>query len=106
MARKLLTKVLAKTIPALYATDGLSEAEKTVPVKFFDPCGRGTWFVVEFDGEDTLFCWCVSPLGPDCDEFGYASLAELSALRNRLGLPLERDEWWNPETTLEKAKAS
>lgn len=103
---KLLTKALRETIPALYATEDLSESEKTIPVKFFDPGGRGTWYVIEFDGNDTLFCYVRSPLGPDGDELGYASLAELTGLRNRLGLPLERDLSWKPETTLEKVMTS
>jgi len=33
----------------------------------------------------------VSPLGADYDEWGYASLIEIAALRVPLGLPPERD---------------
>lgn len=102
---KLLTKDLREKLPALYATENQSEDEKQVVCKFFDPCGRGTWFVIEFDGEDTLFCWCKSPLGEDCDELGYASLSELASVRNRSGLGIERDLHWTPCSLAEAKRA-
>ena len=64
-----------------------------VVVKYFFPAGRYTLYVTEaeFDGEDAqLFGYCLSPFGEDCDEWGYASLAELRSLRVR-GLTIERD---------------
>ena len=75
---------------------------KKVPLKIFDPTGRMTFYAVEFDGEDTLFGWMVSPLDADCDEFGYASLSELQGVKGRMGLGMERDLHWNPNTTLDK----
>jgi hypothetical protein len=49
------------------------------------------------EGEAGLFFgYVVSPLGPDCDEWGYFDKRELEQVRNRLGLPLERDVWWKP----------
>ena len=100
---KLMTKEVAKLIPKLGETDGKPMTERTVPVKFFDPTGRFTYYVLEYDGDDTLFGYCVSPLGADCDELGYASLAELQAVKGRLGLGLERDLHWDPKTPLVKA---
>lgn len=47
-------------------------------VKFFAPGSRYTFYVTEFDGEDTLYDWWVSALGADCDEWGYTSLFELA----------------------------
>lgn len=42
-------------------------------------------------GKDLLFFgFCVSPLGSDCDEWGYTSLTELLSVRVR-GLAIERD---------------
>ena len=72
--------------------EGLSENAKVL-VKFFFPAGRYTLFVTEAerDGDDwLLFGYCLSPFGPDADEWGYASLAELSSLFDR-GLTIERD---------------
>lgn len=64
-----------------------------VVVKYFFPAGRYTLYVTEaeFDEDDVrLFGYCLSPFGEDCDEWGYASLAELQATRVR-GLTIERD---------------
>jgi hypothetical protein len=71
-------------------------------VKLFDPCGRYTLYVFEaeevpaeetMDGRPDLFLYgyCVSPLGEDCDEWGYASLNEIAGTKNRFGLGIERD---------------
>lgn len=64
-----------------------------VLVKFFFPAGRYTFFVTEAreDDEDVdFFGYCVSALGPDCDEWGYAALSEFQSLNVR-GLTMERD---------------
>lgn len=99
---KLLTKDLVSKLPKLYATDGVPNEKRVVHVKWFDPCGRGTWYVLEYDPEEELaFCWCVSPLGADCDELGYVSVPELASVRNRLGLGIERDLYWTPKTLAE-----
>lgn len=93
----LLTKENRKALPALYSTDSTPEGEKMAVVKLFDPCGRFTLYVVEFDQADTLFGYTISPLGPDCDEYGYASLSELASVKNRLGLGIERDRHFTPK---------
>lgn len=92
----LLTKENRKALPALYSTEGTDLEDKILQVKFFDPCGRGTWYAAEFDGDDTFFGFVVSPLGSDCDEWGYFSLSELASVRNRLGLGIERDRYFTP----------
>ncbi len=57
-------------------------------VKLFIPGSRWTLFICEHDPTDqVVFGWVVSPLGADCDEWGYASLEEIAALRVPLGLP-------------------
>jgi hypothetical protein len=95
-AMKLMTKEIAKSIPPLYETESVPTPDKILRVKFFDPCGRGTWYAVEFDGEDRFFGYAVSPLGPDCDEWGYFSLQELESVRNRFKLGIERDLHFMP----------
>ena len=93
-AHDLMPGLIAKDIPPLYATDG---KDPLVLVKWFDPCGRWTYYVVEYDPEERLvFGFCRSPLGGDLDELGYASLDEIRATRNRMGLPMERDLHWKP----------
>ena len=88
---------LLATVPALYSTEETLAERKVAHIKAFDPCGRGTWYACEFNSEEGLFFgYVVSPLGPDCDEWGYFDKHELEHVRNRLGLPLERDVWWKP----------
>lgn len=98
----LLTKENRAQLPALYAQDGKGK-DAVAYVKLFHPTSRYTLFVTEFDPEDgLLYGWCVSPLGPDCDEFGYSSLEELTALRaGPFKLPLERDLHFRPQTIAE-----
>lgn len=78
--RPLLTAALRSALPALYSTEGLAPGDKVAVVKFF-LSGRGTWYATEFDGKDTFFGYIVSPLGDDCDEWGYFSLSEFEGLR-------------------------
>lgn len=97
---KLLTKAdAAKLRKAPFrSTEGLAAESIPVIVKFFDPCGRGTWYATEaqeFAGDAgpdwEFFGYVVSPLGDDCDEYGYFRLSELASVRNRFGLGIERD---------------
>ena len=63
-----------------------------VPViKFFDPAGAATWLITEVSPTepDALFGLC--DLGQGFPELGYVSLTELKSVKNRLGIPLERD---------------
>lgn len=102
MAQMLLTKALRTALPALYATEKTRAEDKVLVVKFFNPCGAGTWYAAEFDGEDTFF-GLVTGLGHP--EWGYFSLSELASIRLRFGLRIERDIHWNPKTTtIEAAK--
>ena len=98
----LLTKPILSSLPPLYAQDGKG-MDATCYVKFFYG-GRGAFFATEFDGDDTLYGYCVSPLGPDCDEFGYASFRELETAKGRFGIPaVERDCYWGKPRTVAQA---
>ena len=73
------------------------EKDHAPVVRFFNPCGVGTWLFSELDPNgDTLFGLC--DLG--YPELGYASLAEIAALRLPLGLRIERDLHFSPEQPL------
>jgi hypothetical protein len=59
-------------------------------VKFFTPDAQATWLFTELAADnDTLFGLC--DLGHGEPEIGYASLAEIQALRGPLRLLVERD---------------
>lgn len=91
---QLITKSI---MSALIANRG-KENQKPV-VKFFNPCGAGTWLISEIDEDgDTLFGLC--DLGMGCPELGYVSLSELKGIKLRFGLGIERDLHWNGEKTL------
>ena len=51
-----------------------------------------TWYATEFDGQDIFFGFVKG----DFDEFGSFSLSELQRVRGRLGLPVERDLYFQP----------
>ena len=91
---KLLTKAIEAKFKASKRDEDTPTSERDVLVKFFDPCGRYTLYVTEAQpmGDDwELYGYCISPLGPDGDEWGYANLSELQAVRGRFGLGIERD---------------
>jgi len=95
---ELVPKEIEATFPPLYSQENV--ADPVAVIKFFDPCGRYTFYVLEArrepDGDLLLFGFCVSPLGPDCDELGYASLRELESVRGPLGLGIECDLYFKP----------
>ena len=88
---KLLTKEILKKLPALYSQEKVEDP--MVQVKFFNPTGAGTWYGIEYDGEDTFFGLCSIQEA----ELGYFSLTELQAYRGRFGLGIERDRHFRPQ---------
>jgi hypothetical protein len=94
----LITKAIKKTAPALYSTEDVALGDKTVVASFFDPTGRYTFYMLEYDPEQRLaFGWVVSPISPDFDELGYASIDELEGVHGALGLGIERDIHFSPK---------
>lgn len=87
----LLTKALRASLPPIGGTqaDGLDALAR---VKFFTPDAGWTWYAAEFDGTDLFYGLAVG-FEP---ELGYFSLAELGQVRGKLGLPVERDQWFTP----------
>ena len=87
---KLLTKEILKKLPKLYATESIPLKEKEVICKFFNPCGTGTWYVLEGQEEDGDFIFFGLV---DLHEkvFGYFSLNELQSLKLSFSLTIERD---------------
>lgn len=88
---KLLTKEIEKKILPLRATDGKPDNERKIAVKFFNPCGAWTFYAVEGErqGDDFIFYGWVD--GVDYPEWGKMSLNEMSAIKLRFGLGIERD---------------
>lgn len=77
--------------PRLLANGRDPDADHVPLVKLFNPSGAATWLISEIQpyDEDVLFGLC--DLGMGFPEIGPVSLAELQAVRGRLGLGIERD---------------
>jgi hypothetical protein len=88
---KLLTQELRQKIPPLCAQDGKG-GQSIVYTKFFCPSSSWTWYVTEYDREDTFF----GLVDGHFKELGYFSLAELEELTGPMGLPIERDLGFKP----------
>ena len=98
---KLLTPEILAKLPALYTNEEKAATEVKIPVKFFNPCGAGTWYATEYDPEQRL-AFGFAVIFPGEGELGYFSLNELESVRLPFGLKIERDLHWDPNTTLKE----
>jgi len=96
---KLLTAKILKKLPPLYSQE--DKGSKAIAhVKFFAPDSNPwTWYATEFDGEDRFF----GLVHGFEKELGYFSLKELESVRGPMGLPIERDLYWQPKMLQEIA---
>lgn len=89
---RLMTKTIEKALERspLYSKDGQGVDAKVV-VKYFNPCGAGTWLITEGEKQDNgdwlLFGMCHIVEW----EWGYVLLSELESVRLPFGLGIERD---------------
>ena len=72
-------------------------------IKLFDPTGSGTWYLSELD-PNTNIAFGLCDLG--YPELGYVSLDELSNLKVKMGLGIERDLYFTPKTFEELQKVA
>ena len=87
---ELLTKEVRGKLPPLYSQEEVEDP--MVICKFFYPDFSWTWYAIEFDGTDQFY----GLVDGDEKELGYFSLTELLGNRGKLGLPIERDRYFNP----------
>ena len=89
---KLLTAEIEKALQKspIGSTDGQG-LDADVIVKYFDPCGAGTWLITEGEKQENddwlLYGYCYISVW----EWGYVSLSELQKYKGKLGLGIERD---------------
>jgi hypothetical protein len=104
---KLLTEEIRKKLPPLYSQDGKG-SKAIAHVKFFTPDSSWTWWVTEGspikddDGNEIDFHFFGLVEGFE-RELGYFSLSELESAKGPMGLPIERDLFWQPKTLEEIA---
>jgi hypothetical protein len=88
---KLLPENIKNKLPKLYSQE--ENKNPMVYLKLFSPYSQHTWYITEYDGEDTFFGYTVG----DSKEWGYISFNELASANNN-GLPLvERDKYFKPK---------
>jgi hypothetical protein len=121
---ELLTQSVLSVLPQLYEQD--NNPDPKAVVKFFNPCGGGTWWITEGSWTDergmqipveepdeqilfgvgaperavdfTMFGF-VTLGDPDCAELGYVSLRELASITIKpFGLGIERDRHWSAKS--------
>jgi len=99
---KLLTKEIERKLLKNNSAIKKGEAESSgmLPVvKFFNPCGDGTWLITDMDSDGIMFGLC--DLGWGTPEIGYVSLDELKSVNVGFGLGIERDLWFEADKTLQ-----
>lgn len=99
---KLLTQEILKKLPKLYETENVPVEEKKVICKFFNPVGQGRWYCLEYSPEDKLFFGYVNLGDSEMAEFGYFSLTEIEEVRLQWSMKIERDLYWDSETTMQQ----
>jgi len=99
---KLLPIEIREQLPPLYAQDGKG-GKAIAYLKLFTPSSSWTWYISE--GEPVLdeqsrevdFRFFGLVDGHE-KELGYVLLSELEEVRGPMGLPIERDLYWEPKT--------
>lgn len=98
---ELLPNEILNKLPQLVATSEMNANEVKVQVKLFTPDAQCTWYITEYDGKD-LFFGFGSYEDDRFAELGYMSKSELESIRGGLGLPVERESFWDENTSLEQ----
>lgn len=102
---KLLTKSIREKLLANGRTQepvrGTNEEIDFPPVvKLFTPDAACTWLLSEIDPEDPDIAFGLCDLGMGTPELGSVRISEIESVRGKLGLPVERDRYFEAEKTL------
>jgi len=91
-------KLLTKEILAAFKRQGdtADKYSKDIKIiaKFFNPCGRETWYATEYDHKTKTFYGFISVSDVYRDEPCGFSLKELRNIRLPCGLRIERDKFF------------
>jgi len=97
LTQKIYNKLLANGRKR-HAVQGTEQEYDPMPVvKLFAPDGSATWLLTEIDPDDPDIAIGLCDLGFGFPEFGPVHLPELMAARGPVGLPIERDRFFDPE---------
>lgn len=95
---RLIPDEIRKALPPIYTNESKPVDEVIVITKFFSALGVGTWWITEFDGDDTCFGWVDIGMTYGVPEAGYISVSELENLHRGKMPIIERDLYWTPKT--------
>ena len=95
---KLLTKDILKKLPNPDEQDG------RIYVKYFHPFSSWTWYAMEYDRDNEMFFGFVYGQ-THYGELGSFALSDLTDTKV-MGLPIERDLYWNDKTTLKEVQSA
>ena len=88
---KLMTKEIQRKAEKQYEQG--SDMEQKVVAKYFNPAGRGTWYLMNTEpGSD--YAWGIVDLFEV--EMGSFSIRELESIKLPFGLTVERDRYFEP----------
>lgn len=93
-----MSALLTHELRAQLLANGRAGGDHPPAVKIFAAAGAATWLLSELDDDGRLFGLC--DLGMGSPELGYVMLCELEGARDGLGLPLERDRWFEATAPL------
>lgn len=93
----LMTKEIEKKARAQYSKG--NDLTQVVVGKFFDPCSQWTWYLMNQDPEDPDYLWGIVK-GFEV-EIGSFSLNDLITFKNKMGLGIERDMYFEPQPAQE-----
>jgi hypothetical protein len=66
-------------------------------VKYFTPDGGATWLLTELDPENPDLAFGLCDLGMGFPELGSVLISEIETVPGKLGMKVERDEWFDPK---------
>jgi hypothetical protein len=74
-------------------------------VKLLTPDAGATWLITELDPEEPDIAFGLCDLGVGCPELGTVRLSEIAEVRGAIGLPVERDLFFEAEKPLSRYAA-
>jgi len=83
-----------------HQTAGGDQIDPPPVIKLFTPDAGATWLLTEIDPDDEDIAFGLCDLGHACPELGSVRLSDIATVRGRLGLPVERDEYFKADRPL------
>ena len=97
----LIPNEIKSKLPALYSQE--HEKDPMVHLKFFNPVGRGTWYLIEYDPEENLAFGYIDLGHP---ELGYFSITEMEEIILPMSQKIERDIYFRTSVLSDIKKVS